>query len=503
MNDKNSKTLFLYVAMITLIACLCMLLPAKTSAAKKKSAVSHRPEDIVIKTIGKSFKGDLPAIKKRGYIRVLVSYSKTNFFIEKGAMYGFEYELLKQYEKFLNERIKKRTKKIKMIFIPVPFSRLLSDLKQGKGDIAAAGLTITPQRKKQVNFTTPYLSGVSEILITRKKAKGIKNIYDLAGKTIYVRRGSSYIPHLWNLNGKLKSKHKKPIKIKVLTENLGTEDILELISSGALSFTFADSHIAAIWSKILPNIKAYKNITIHTGGKIAWAVRKNNSKLMKNMNVFLKKHKQGTRLGNIFFKRYYRNTKWIKNPLSRKDREKLKRAIKLFKKYGNKFNFTWYMIAAQAYQESRLNNNKRSSSGAIGIMQVLPKTARDKNVNIRNITQVENNIHAGVKYLNYIRKTYFTSKKISPLDKVFFSWAAYNAGPNKINQLRRIAKKRGLNPNRWFFNVEEIASEKIGRETVEYVSNIGKYYVAYKLYFAKIAKQNAVKQQIKKQLKNK
>lgn len=200
-------------------------------------------------------------------------------------------------------------------------------------------------------------------------------------------------------------------------------------------------------------------------------------------------------MGNILFTRYYKNTKWIKNPVSPKERRKLEFYRKLFVKYGKRYNFTWYMIAAQAYQESQLNPNKKSPSGAIGIMQVLPKTASDKKINIRNIRNVENNIHAGVKYLDYLRKTYFSSKKIGPLDRVFFSWAAYNAGPNKINRLRKLASKRGLNPNRWFYNVEEIASEKIGRETVEYVSNITKYYIAYKLYYEKVERARAIKKQ--------
>ncbi len=166
----------------------------------------------------------------------------------------------------------------------------------------------------------------------------------------------------------------------------------------------------------------------------------------------------------------------------------------LFKKYGKKYGFAWHMIAAQAYQESGLNQKKKSPSGAVGVMQILPKTARDKNIGIHNVYKLENNIHAGVKYLHFLRENFFNDPRISPLDQVFFSWAAYNAGPNKTNKLRRIAKKRGLNPNRWFYNVEQIASEKIGRETVEYVSNITKYYAACRLYFQKIRRIKEMKQ---------
>jgi len=487
------------ICFFVIAAILLWMSPANTAAAKKPPT-KPVTENILIKKATQILKGDLPSIKKRGYIRVLVSYSKTNFFIEKGTMHGFEYELLKQYEKFLNRGIKKRTRKIKMLFLPVPFQRLLAELKRGRGDIAAAGLTITPRRRKRVDFTTPYITQVNEVLVANKNVRGIKNIFSLAGKKIYVRENSSYIPHLWNLNGRLKSKGKRPVKIVVISRDLGTEDILELVNAGALKLTVADSHIAKIWSKIFPNIKIYSNITIHKNGKIAWAIRKRSPKLFRSINAFFKKHKKGTRLGNIFFKRYYQNTKWVKNPVSKSERKKFLNLERLFAKYGKRYNFTTYMIAAQAYQESGLSQNKRSPAGAIGIMQILPKTARDKNVNIRNIQRVENNIHAGVKYLDFLRKRYFNNKKIDPLNKVFFTWAGYNAGPNRINQLRRLAKKRGLNPNRWFYNVEEIASEKIGRETVEYVSNITKYYLAYKLYFEKVARQNTVRRAIKKRL---
>ncbi len=499
MNHLFAKTSrkFLY-ALVASFVGLAVLFDVSTAAAKTKNANTGQ---ILIKKTVKRYKGDFSGMKKRGYIRVLVSYSKTNFFIEKGRIYGLEYELLKQYEAYINKRIKKRTKKIKLIFLPVHFSSLIPYVKNGLGDIAAAGLTITPQRKKMVTFTYPYLNNINEILVTNKNVKGIKSIYDLSGKTIYVRQKSSYISHLWNINGRLKSKHKKPVKIKVLPEVIGTEDILEMVNAGALKYTVADSHIAALWAKVLPNIKVHKNIVIHKGGKIAWAIRKNNPQLLKSLNAFIKRNKKGTTMGNILFTRYYKNTKWIKNPISPKERKKLAFYRKLFEKYGKRYNFTWYMIAAQAYQESQLNPNKKSPSGAIGIMQVLPRTASDKNVNIKNVRNVENNIHAGVKYLDYLRKTYFSDKKISPLDRVFFSWAAYNAGPNKINRLRALAKKRGLNPNRWFYNVEEIANEKIGRETVEYVSNITKYYIAYKLYYEKLEKREAIKKTLEKRRK--
>ncbi len=493
-NQAPARRFHLHAVVVPIILFLLAITVGGVFASPTRKAAFN--PDIAVKRALQPFKGDLPALIKRRYIRALVAYSKTNFFIEKGRLHGFEYEMLNQYEKYLNRKRKKK-KWVKILYIPVPFSDLLKNLRQGKGDIAAAGLTITPGRKKLVDFTYPYLKNVREIVVTNKNVKPLKSVYGLAGKKIYVRQGSSYIQHLRNLNGRLKSRHKKPVRIVVLEKYLGTEDILELVNAGTFKYTVADNHIAKIWSKVLKNIKIYPNISVSEGGKIAWAVRKGAPRFRKSLNAFLKRNKKGSHLGNILFTRYYALTKWIKNPVSKSELRKLKTMEYLFKKYGKKYGFTWYMIAAQAYQESGLNQ-KKSPSGAVGVLQVLPKTASDKNIGIHNVYKLENNIHAGVKYLDYLRENFFNDKHIDPLDQVFFSWAAYNAGPNKINRLRRIAKKRGLNPNRWFYNVEQIASEKIGRETVEYVSNITKYYVAYKLYFQKLQRIKELKKIIKK-----
>ena len=234
---------------------------------------------------------------------------------------------------------------------------------------------------------------------------------------------------------------------------------------------------------MFPDIVIRKDLKINSEGNIAWAVRKDNQKLLSSLNAFIQKNKKGTLLGNILFKKYYQNSKWIKNPVTETERKKLNHLIGLFKKYGDRYDFNFLKLSAQAYQESGLDNSKRSLIGAIGIMQVLPRTASDKHINIKNIHLLENNIHAGTKYLNFLRTRYFSSPEIEPADRVYFSWAAYNAGPARIYKIRKEAVKRGFNPDKWFFNVEKIASEIIGSETVDYVANINKYFVAYQLYF--------------------
>jgi len=428
-----------------------------------------------------AFTGDLPEIRKRRFLRVLVTYSKTNFFLMKGVPHGFEYEMLRQYEKFLNKGKGRRSLQTQLVFIPVPFDQLIPSLLKGRGDIVASGLTKTPDRRKQVTFTTPYLPKVDEIVVSHKGTKGLNDLTDLSGRRVAVVRASSYVDSLKSLNSQLRAQKRKPVNIFQVSENLEAEDILELVNAGVLKVTVVDRHIAELWSGVLTNLVLHTKLKANQGGQIAWAVRPNNPELQKSLNRFIKGNKKGTLIGNILFKRYYQNREWIKNPLEKQERKKLDRFIQLFKAYGNQYEFDWLAIAAQAYQESEFDHSARSSSGAVGIMQMLPSTAASRAVNIPNIEKLDNNVHAGVKYLAWIRDRYFSGPEISPEDRLNFSFAAYNAGPTKIQKMRRKAKTMGLNPDKWFYNVELAALKYIGQEPVRYVANIHKYYIAYSM----------------------
>jgi membrane-bound lytic murein transglycosylase MltF len=468
-------------------------LNASPALTAQKSAAPMTDEQAVLYPINEPFKGDLDRIRQRRHIRVLVSYCKTNYFFDHGKPRGFEYEMLKAYEKFLNRKERNPYAKTRMIFLPVPFDRILLDLNNGRGDIAASSLTITPDRQKVVNFTRPYIPRVDEIVVLNKHVKGMQSVEDLSNQMVYVRKGSSYVTHLKALNVKLKKMNRLPVNIIESQDYIVTEDILQLVNAGVVDITVADRQEAEAWDQVLPDIVIRKDLKINSEGQIAWAVRKENRALLSSLNDFINKNKKGTLLGNILFKRYYQNSKWIKNPITETERGKLNKLMGLFKKYGRRYHFNYLGLSSQAYQESGLDNSKRSPSGAIGIMQVLPETASDKNINVKNIQLLDNNIHAGSKYLNFLRTRYFNSPKIAPADRVFFSWAAYNAGPAKIYKMRQETRKRGFDPNKWFFNVEKIADELIGRETVDYVSDINKYYVAYQLYFDLYNKRTKIK----------
>lgn len=443
--------------------------------------------------LSKKYQDDLKGLLAKRLVRVLTTFNRTNFFIAGGRFYGFEYVLLKDYEKLLNKDLKKRELRVVLEFFPVPRDALMPALVEGYGDIAAAGLTITPERKERVDFTDPYLSNVNEVVVAHKRTSPrLSNIEALSGRSVFVRKSSSYYASLKALNKTLVQSGKRPVKIVVADENLETEDILELVNAGVVGITVADNHIASIWSGVLKNIVVHKDLKLRSGGQIAWMVRKNNPKLKASLNTFLKTHKKGTLLGNIYFKRYYQEERWIKNPLEAKEKRKLERYRGLFQKYAKIYDFDWVLIAALAYQESGLDPRKKSPSGAIGIMQVLPSTAKDKKVGVVDIHRLENNIHAGVKYLAFLRDRYFHDQSIRRRDRVRMALASYNAGPAKIHKARSLAEKMGYDPNRWFRNVELATLKLVGQETVRYVSNINKYYITYRLALMDIEKRNQI-----------
>jgi membrane-bound lytic murein transglycosylase MltF len=448
-----------------------------TSPAGAQQDPDHHPLDA---HLSDAYTEDLPGLMARRYIRVLTTMNRTNFFLAGGKAHGFEYALLKEYEKFLNQGIQRRELYVTLEFIPVSRGRLLSSLVEGLGDIAAAGLTITERRKERVDFTRPYLTGIDELLVTHKSVAAPVSLKELSGKRIFIRKSSSYYDSLLQLNRRLDNANLQTAAIIPADENLETEDILELVNTGAVERTACDSHIAEIWAEVLHDIRVHEEIPLRQGGQIGWAVRKDAPKLKESLNRFLKNHRKGTLLGNIFFTRYYEKNEWVKNPLKGDAGKKIDQYRPLFIKYADKYGFDWRLILAMAFQESGLNPTKKSHKGAVGLMQLRPSTAADPNVGIQDVHGVENNIHAAVKYLDFIRGRYFSQEGIRERDRVRFSLAAYNAGPARIRQARKRTAAINLDPNRWFRNVELAVLRTVGQETVQYVSNINKYYVIYK-----------------------
>ncbi|MEA1889657.1 MAG: lytic transglycosylase F [Pseudomonadota bacterium] len=413
-------------------------------------------------------------------IRVLVNYNATNYFLIGGKQAGLEYEMMRSFETYLNKGLKAE-KKYHLFFIAQPFDQLIPALLSGKGDIIAAGMTITDVRSKKVEFTTPYRANIAELLVRHKDAEKPLTAAQLAGKTVYVVKGSSYYTHLKHLSDELQQENKPAINIIEADENLASEDLLQMVNAGIYQYTIVDSHIAELWSHTLKNIVPETSAAISAGSQIAWAVRKDNDDLAYKLNLFLRGYKQGTKHGNILFNRYYKNTKWIDNPVKDGAIKRLHEYQKSFMKYGKQYNIDWVMLAALGYQESKLNQKMKSNHGAVGVMQIKPSTAADKNIKITGVGKsYDKNIHAATRYLAFLRSRYFSDPGIAPVEQLAFTLAAYNAGPAKITKMRNKAKKLGKNPNKWFSNVEDVTRRYTSSEPVNYVANIMKYYLAFK-----------------------
>ncbi len=462
------------ILLVTIIVLTAMM-PLVEPAAETKPA----PEEALL--VQKPWIGDLDDITKKRQIRVLVVYSKTFFFLDRGRQRGLSHDLLKEFEKFINKKLKTKTLKVQVIFIPVRRDELIPGLVQGRGDLAVANLTITPQRRKQVDFSNPLLSGVKELLVSGPAAPPVNGIDDLAGQEIHVRKSSSYYESLMLLNDSLKKSGKSQMELVLSEEDFEDEDLLEMVNAGLIPMIVMDSHKAQFWTQIFDKIQVHSDISVRNGGEIAWAFRKNSPQLKAVVNEFVKGHKKGSLIGNILLKRYLKSTKYVKNSISKEELQKFEQMVEFFKHYAETYEFDYLMMAAQAYQESGLDQSKKSHAGAVGVMQLLPSTAADRNVNISEILKLENNIHAGTKYMRFIVNRYYKDEPMDDVNKMLFAFASYNAGPAKVNRLRKKTAAMGLDPNLWFHNVEVAAAKVIGRETVQYVSNIYKYYLAYRM----------------------
>lgn len=427
------------------------------------------------------FVGDLDDIRQRKVLRALVVPSRTDFFLSGARIEGLQTKMLLEYEKYLNRGIRRETDKVRIRFLPVTFDRLLPELQAGNGDIAAAMLTVTPEREARVAMLSAEAMPVDEVLVRARDAEPVRHIDDLSGREVVVLRGSSFAEHLRALNKRLARRAMAPVRITEADPSMQSEDILELVNAGVVDLTVVDDYMARLWSRVLTNIVVHDDIVLHADGHIGWAARHGNPQLQRSVRDFLNQVKLGTLLGNLLTRRYLGQTRWIENPTSSRNLARLEQLKPLFDRYGQAYDIDPLALLALAYHESALDQRRRSQRGAIGLMQMLPSTARDPNVNIPNIYKVENNVHAGAKYLAFLRERYFSSTDIDPQVRMDFVWAAYNAGPARVAQMRRLAKKMGLDPNRWFGHVEVAAGRIVGRETVKYVADIKKYLIAYRL----------------------
>lgn len=433
------------------------------------------------RVIWEPWHGDLDGMIERRIVRAVVPFGGYQFYYEDGLPRGASHELLQRLEKYLNDKLDRGNVKIYVVAIPVGRDELISSVLDGHADLVAADLTITAERSEQLQFSRPMLTKINEVIVTGPDTAPIETIDDLAGREIVVRQSSSYFEHLQPLLQGFANRSLEPPTIRAADEILEAEDLLEMVNGGIIDITVMDDYKARFWAGVFPGIVVRDDLVINEGGSIAWATRKENPQLAATVQEFLRKFGKGTMIGNDTYNRYLADASRVRCSYSRRSPQKLNELVNILKKYGDMYDFDWLMLAAQGQQESGLRQNRKSPAGAIGIMQIKPSTAADKNVGINDISTIENNVHAGAKYMRFLANRYFDNDEITDLNQWIFSLAAYNAGPAKIARYRREAAENGYDSNRWFDNVEIVAARRIGRETVTYVSNVFKYYVGYQL----------------------
>jgi membrane-bound lytic murein transglycosylase MltF len=450
------------------------------------------PSDEAVATFIAPWRGDLDGTVSRRYLRMLVTFSRTNYFLDKGEQRGATYEAGKAFETFLNKELKTGSLPVSVAFIPVRHDQVLQALVDGKGDLAAANLTVTPEREALVDFSAPLLQGVREVFVTGPSGAQISKREDLSGREVHVRKSSSYYASLSHVSAELQRAGQAPIKVVAADEQLEDEDLLEMVNAGLIPATVVDNHLAAFWAQVFEHLKVHDDIVLRADGRIAWAFRKGSPKMKAVVDAFANKHGQGSLLGNVILQRYLKSADYVKNAADEEERRKFNALIPLFRTYGDRYDLPWLLLAAQGYQESQLDQNRRSSAGAVGVMQIKPTTASGPPVSITGVDRsAQRNIEAGAKYLRFLVDQYYKDEPMDRVTKGLFALASYNAGPARVAGLRRKAERQGLDRNLWFQNVEIVAAREIGRETVQYVANIYKYYVAYQLLLEQRRKKEA------------
>ena len=474
----------LVVAAMGLALAACEERASKPDAAAPRTAATRGSLTIDPATLTRPWTGDLDGMVERRIVRVLVVPSKTLYFQDGGTERGTSYDMFQVVERELNARLARDKRfrgrpRVKFFYVPVHRDQILQDLAEGKGDIAAANLTVTPARARVVDFAAPNITGVRELLLTGPASPPVANVDDLSGKEVFVRKSSSYFESLAALNRRFAAAGKPQVRLKEAPEQLEDEDLIEMLNAGLVSALVVDKHKADLWKRVFPRVKVREDVVLREGGEVAWAIRKGSPRLKAFLDEMATASGRVATERAVILARYLKTLDYVKNSASEAERRKFATLTEHFRKYGQRYDVDWLLMAAQGYQESGLDQAKRSSAGAIGVMQVMPATGRE--LKVGDITQAEPNIHAGVKYMRYMIDQYFGREPMSPLDKVLFAFAAYNAGPARVAQLRKEAQRRGLDPNVWFSNVEYVAAEKVGQQPVTYVANIYKYYVAYTL----------------------
>lgn len=454
---------------------------AAGGAAALPTADPRSSGSLALPISARRWTGDLDELVERRTIRLLTVHGPGRYYLENGRGRGIVAEMAARYEAFVNEQLGRGHIKVYVVVVPLARDQLIPALLEGRGDLISAGLTITDERRDLVDFSIPVSKPLNEILVTGPSAPPVDSLDDLTGEILYLREDSSYHESVVALNERFAGRGLKPILVKALPGALEDDDLIEMVNAGLIPWAVVDDYKPTLWKDVFKELRVRDDLVFREGGRIAWAMRPDSPGLKASVDAFLRDNREGTLIGNVLRNRYIRDFDWAANALGEEDYARFNDLEDIFRRYGETYGIEYLFAAAQGYQESRLDQGMRSPAGAIGVMQLLPATAADRNVAIPDIENTESNIHAGIKYMHFLRDRYFSSPDITPLNQALLALAAYNAGPTRMIGMRERAAEAGYDPNVWFDNVELVAAREIGRETVQYVANIFRYYLTYRM----------------------
>jgi membrane-bound lytic murein transglycosylase MltF len=419
---------------------------------------------------------DLADIRKSGELRVLVNQSRNSSAEIKGQAIGLEYQRLRAFGQYLN-RNARDGRELRLKIIPKPKDQLVAALQKGEGDLVAPGELLDAHPGLGVSASVAIRSDVPLVVVGNRRNRHYQRVEDMSGRSLTLPVGSAVSDALRAANQQLLKNNKPPIVVEWADSSLAVEDVLEMVQAGIYPWTAVELPIAERWQKVMPGLRIERHLVVGEEGDMSWFVRRESSMLRASIDRFIKGYKAPGDQDSAF-QRIYRRSYKVRNPtVNRTDRQRLERVRSVLQKHGELQDLDWLQLAAVAYKESTLNPAARGASGATGLMQITPAAARS--VGVGNIQALDNNVLAATRYMARIRREFFSSRQIAEAERMAFVLAAYNMGPQRVQGLRAEARRRGLNPNRWFFQVERVAMEQMGMGVVSYVNAVNKYYLAY------------------------
>ena len=413
---------------------------------------------------------DLTAIRASGQLRVLVNQSRHSSGVVRGESIGVEYHRLRALEQYLN-RTARDGREVHLRLIPLPKEELLAALLRGEGDLVAPGELLALRRDMPVRASAPIQRDVPLVVVSRQGNRRYQRVEQLAGHSLALPVGSAARGALQRLNAGLKA----PIVADWQDPTLAVEDVLEMVQAGILPMTAVELPIAERWAKVMPKLRIDRHLRLAQKGDLSWYTRRGASSLSASIDQFLREYRAPEDADRVF-QRVYRRSYKVRQPLGRAERQRLERVRPSLMRHAKAQSLDWLLLAALALKESTLNPDARGSGGARGLLQVTPAAARS--VGVGNAASLDGNVQAGAKYLAMLRRRYFASSQLNERERMAFVLAAYNLGPQRIQGLRAEARRRGLDPNRWFFQVERVAAERLGLGVVSYVGSVNKYHLA-------------------------